>query len=83
MTDLRRPADAKTDMPVVADWIEKLRASLGKEWIDQAMRDGLRNGGFWAIENGCVIGKPPADEIRRAQRELDAAAREPRADGAE
>lgn len=70
MAALRRPADAKADMPVVADWIEKLRASLGKEWVDQAMRDGLKNGGFWAIENGCVIGKPPADEVRKAEREL-------------
>ncbi|WP_049820965.1 hypothetical protein [Methylibium petroleiphilum] len=58
-------------MPEIAAWIEELRASLGAEMIDKAMRNGLKNGGFWAIEDGFVVGQPPPDAIRRAQEDLD------------
>ena len=75
MADLQRPSNPKADMPVIAAWIDELRAALGKDMIDKAVRDGLKNGGFWAIEQGFVIGTPPPDAIRAEQRRLDDASR--------
>lgn len=75
MADLQRPSNPKADMPVIAAWIDELRSALGKDMIDKAVRDGLKNGGFWAIEQGFVIGTPPPDAIRAEQRRLDDAPR--------
>lgn len=56
---------ARDEMPLVTAWIDSLRDAFGKEAIDQAIRQGMKEGTFWAIENGKVIGRPP--EIARRQ----------------
>lgn len=43
-------------MPVVAAFIDSLRAAFGREVIDQAIRQGIRDGTFCARENGHVVG---------------------------
>lgn len=43
-------------MPVVAAWIDAMRAAFGAETIDQAIRDGMRDGTFRASENGHSVG---------------------------
>lgn len=53
-------------MPLVAGFIDHLRAALGKEVVDQAIRDGLRAGTFWARENGHEVGKQPPSDGDRA-----------------
>lgn len=75
MADLQRPLNPKTDMPLIAAWIDELRSALGKDMVDKAVRDGLKNGDFRAIEQGFVIGTPPPDAIRAEQRRLDDALR--------
>lgn len=71
MAQLTRATSPKTQMPEIAAWIDELRASLGVEMIDNAMRNGLKNGGFWAIEEGFVVGHPPPDALRRAREGLN------------
>jgi hypothetical protein len=50
-------------MPGVTAWIDSLREAFGKEMVDQMIRTGLREGTFWAVENGLVVGKPPAEVL--------------------
>jgi len=45
-------------MPQCAAWIDDLREAFGRDAIDQAIRDGLRRGGFCCQENGETYGKP-------------------------
>lgn len=45
-------------MPVVDAFIDELRATFGREAIDRAIVDGLREGTFHALEDGHEIGKP-------------------------
>lgn len=45
-------------MPVIDAFIDELRATFGREAIDRAIVDGLRDGTFHARENGNEIGKP-------------------------
>lgn len=47
-------------MPGVTAWIDSLREAFGKEMVDKMIRTGLRDGTFWAVENGLVVGQPPA-----------------------
>lgn len=47
-------------MPGVTAWIDSLRDAFGKEMVDQMIRTGLRDGTFWAVEKGMVVGHPPA-----------------------
>lgn len=49
-------------MPKVAAWIDDLRAAFGAESIDQAIRQGLRDGTFRASENGHTIGGKPGGD---------------------
>ncbi len=56
-------------MPVVTAWIDELRLAFGKDTIDSAVRQGLADGSFWAMENGMVIGSPPESEKRRIEGE--------------
>lgn len=46
-------------MPATAAFIDQLRAAFGADAITLAMREGLRDGGFWAVECGHVVGDPP------------------------
>jgi hypothetical protein len=48
----------KDRMPIVDAFIDDLRLAFGKEAIDLAIRDGIRNGTFHARENGTEIGSP-------------------------
>lgn len=43
-------------MPTVAKWIDELREVFGRESIDQALREDLKSGKFFASENGYTIG---------------------------
>jgi hypothetical protein len=47
-------------MPGVTAWIDSLRDAFGKDMVDQMIRKGLRDGTFWAVEKGLVVGRPPA-----------------------
>ena len=50
-------------MPGVAAFIDSLRQAFGKEMVDHMIRTGLRDGTFWAVENGLVVGQPPAEVL--------------------
>jgi hypothetical protein len=50
----------REQMPGVTAWIDSLRDAFGKEMVDQMIRTGLKNGTFWAVEKGLVVGQPPA-----------------------
>jgi hypothetical protein len=57
----------REDMPTVAAWVDDLRAAFGADYMNGAIRAGLRGGRtFWAAEGGHEIGtRPPqlqADE---------------------
>jgi hypothetical protein len=54
------PGHLREKMPGVTAWIDSLRDAFGKEMVDQMIRTGLRDGTFWAIEKGLVVGQPPA-----------------------
>lgn len=58
-------------MPIVAAFIDSLREALGRDVVDKAMRDGLRNGTFHARENGHEVGCPVLDEPDRTVRLCD------------
>lgn len=45
-------------MPGVAAFIDALRAAFGKQHIDRQIVQGLRNGTFYASENGHTMGVP-------------------------
>lgn len=53
----RKPARER--MPNVTAWIDLLREAFGRDYIDQCIRDGMKDGTFWAIENGQSIGNVP------------------------
>jgi hypothetical protein len=52
-------------MPGVTAWIDSLREAFGKEMVDQMIRTGLRDGTFWAVEEGLVVGQPPAAVLEK------------------
>jgi hypothetical protein len=60
---------ARESMPLVTAWIDALRLAFGREGIDQAVKNGLKDGTFWAMENGMVIGSPPENERSRIEGE--------------
>jgi hypothetical protein len=53
-------------MPAVAAWIDELRAALGRELVDEAIRSGMRDGTFRATEGGHEVGARPPDDSDRA-----------------
>ena len=55
-------------MPTVAAFIDELRAVLGVEAVDEAIRRGLRNRTFHAREAGFEVGVPVVDEPDRTVR---------------
>jgi hypothetical protein len=55
-------------MPTVAAFIDELRAALGVDVVDEAIRRGLRNGTFYAREAGFEVGAPVVDEPDRTVR---------------
>lgn len=49
-------------MPRVAEFIDAVRESFGREMVDQQIRNGMAGGtDFWASENGHVIGHLPPE----------------------
>lgn len=49
----------RDQMPVVADWIDKMRDAFGKEHIDAQIRAGIKGKPvFFARENGSTVGTP-------------------------
>lgn len=55
-------------MPLVTALIDDLRAAFGRADVDQVIRDGMRDGTFWAREGGREIGGPVEDDSARAVR---------------
>ena len=54
-------------MPITAAWIDELRAAFGGEMINKSIKAGLAGeGGFYASENGTVVGSRPRDIAGRA-----------------
>jgi hypothetical protein len=45
-------------MPTFAAFIDSLRAAFGTVEVNTWIRDGMRDGQFYAEEGGHVIGKP-------------------------
>lgn len=55
----------RSQMPVVAAWIDNLRVGFGEALIDDIIRRGIRGEPvFHAIENGHEIGTPVPTGIR-------------------
>ena len=52
-------------MPETAALIDNLREQFGAAEVTRALQRGLKQGTFWAIEAGQVVGKPPAEAMRR------------------
>ena len=52
-------------MPITAAFIDDLRERLGAEAVTQAMREGLRDGDFFAIEGEHIVGRPTREAYLR------------------
>lgn len=65
------PGHLREKMPGVTAWIDGLRDAFGKEMVDQMIRTGLREGTFWAVEKGIVVGHPPAAVLDKHFAELE------------
>lgn len=49
----------REQMPVITDWIDRLREAFGKDSIDSVIRAGMRGEPvFYASENGHMVGTP-------------------------
>ena len=47
-------------MPVVTDWVDRMRQAFGKEHIDGQIRAGVKGKPvFYASENGHTVGTKP------------------------
>jgi hypothetical protein len=68
---LRRPANGRLDMPEITGFVDALRDAFGREEIDSAIKRGLRDGTFWALEGGFVVGSPPASAVDNHTSKLD------------
>ncbi|MCA3184545.1 MAG: hypothetical protein INH12_29185 [Cupriavidus sp.] len=78
--DLEKPTNAREQMPSVTEFIDSLRKTFGKEEIDASIKTGLRNGSFFAIENGYVVGTPPPHALLEYERRQKAAERQVHSD---
>lgn len=45
--------------------IDSWREAFGKELVEKMSRTRLRDGTFWAVENGLVVGQPPTDLMEK------------------
>lgn len=45
-------------MPQTTALIDSLREAFGAEEMNAAMKRGMADGTFWAVENGQVVGRP-------------------------
>lgn len=52
---------SRDTMPQVTAFIDDLRAAYGKEEVDNWIKQGLREGTFWAEENGIIVGSKPSN----------------------
>ena len=60
----------RDQMPKCAAWVDALRDSFGREFIDGRIRDGLKDGSCWFAEGSHYVGLPGQPE-RDAAREAD------------
>lgn len=72
--DLEKPTNAREQMPLVTEFIDSLRKTFGKTEIDNCIRSGLRDGSFFAIEDGYVIGSPPPRALLEYEQRQEEAA---------
>lgn len=63
---------SREEMPLITAWIDSLRCAFGTQSIDASIRQGLQDGTFWAMENGKMIGAPPAFIQQRIENEWQA-----------
>lgn len=61
-------ASMRDEMPKCAEWVDALRESFGREFIDGRIRAGLKDGGAWFREGDRYLGLPGQPE-RDAERE--------------
>lgn len=54
--------ERRAAMPKLTWWFDQLAEAFGQEVIDQAQRDAIQRGKFFASENGYTIGEPPVIE---------------------
>jgi hypothetical protein len=60
----QRVASLRDKMPKTADWVDRQRTALGKDWVNDCIRRAQAGeaGRFYAMEAGHVLGTPfPAD----------------------
>jgi len=60
----------REQMPKCAEWFDALRDSFGREFIDERIRNGLKDGSVWFSEGDHYLGLPGQPE-RDAQREAE------------
>ncbi|AQH06051.1 hypothetical protein A9R05_44755 (plasmid) [Burkholderia sp. KK1] len=70
-TPLRKPGNAKEDMPEISRFIDSLCDAFGREEIVSAMRTGKADGTFWAMEGEFVFGSPPQSAIQAHLKRID------------
>jgi hypothetical protein len=51
-------SNKREDMPMVTAFIDSMREAFGKKDVDRMIEVGIREGGFYAAENGHTVGKP-------------------------
>jgi hypothetical protein len=59
MSDLRR------SMPKVAAIVDRMRAQLGADWVDQCIKAAVRGqpDHFYAVEGGHIVGTPFSSDL--------------------
>lgn len=68
---LKKPANARVDMPEITGFVDALREAFGLEEINSAIKRGMQDGTFWALENGFVVGSPPEEVMDEHQSRLN------------
>jgi hypothetical protein len=49
----------RQQMPLITAFYDDLRAAFGEEEVNSWIKQGLRDGTFWAIENGVSVWRRP------------------------
>lgn len=58
---MSKPASKRAEMPLTADFVDRMRVQWGREWVNECVRRGTVNGEpgyFYAIEGGHTLGTP-------------------------
>lgn len=63
MSDVKKPM--RELMPHCAAFIDSMREAFGAEAIDESIKQMRREGTWYAIENGYVLGNPPPELLAK------------------